>query len=134
MDELPQLYNILVGEMSLVGPRPLLPLDQPNDMSLRLCVRPGLTGLAQVHGERTMSADDKNALDIWYIQNTSLLLDIKILFRTVVVFARGERVDHYTLEVAREGFERLRSQNATVGAFTPSRVGKGQLETVPSVG
>ena len=134
LDELPQLYNILVGEMSFVGPRPLLPSDQPNDMSLRLCVRPGLTGLAQVHGERTMSAEDKNALDIWYIQNASLLLDIKILFRTVIVFARGERVDRYILEVAREGFKRLRSQNAAVGAPTPSRVGKGQLETVPSLG
>ena len=63
-DELPQLYNILIGEMSFVGPRPLLPVDQPKEVGARLLVRPGLTGLAQVHGGRNISAEDKNALDI----------------------------------------------------------------------
>ena len=110
LDELPQLYNILIGEMSFVGPRPLLPSDQPADATSRLSVRPGLTGLAQVHGERDMSAEDKNTLDIWYIQNASLWLDIKILLRTVMVFVRGERVDHFTLHAAREGLERLKRQ------------------------
>jgi lipopolysaccharide/colanic/teichoic acid biosynthesis glycosyltransferase len=111
LDELPQLYNILIGEMSFVGPRPLLPMDQPKDMMSRLCVRPGLTGWAQIYGARTMSADDKNTFDTWYIQNASLWLDIKIMLGTVMVFARGERVDHNKLHAARSGLE-LKNQNA----------------------
>ena len=79
LDELPQLYNILIGEMSFVGPRPLLAIDQPEDMNLRLSVRPGLTGFAQVNGGRNISVEDKNALDIWYVRNASLWFDIKIL-------------------------------------------------------
>ena len=133
LDELPQLYNILIGEMSFVGPRPLLPCDQPEDMTSRLCVRPGLTGLAQVHGERDMSAEDKNTLDIWYIQNASLWLDIKILLRTVMVFVRGERIDHFTLHAAREGLERLKSQSAA-GSLVPSGVISRQVEIIHSVG
>jgi lipopolysaccharide/colanic/teichoic acid biosynthesis glycosyltransferase len=101
LDELPQLYNILVGEMSFVGPRPLLPLDQPDDPTARLSVRPGLTGLAQVIGERDMLPADKNALDIWYIRSASLWLDFQILLRTFFVVIRGERIDHHTLEIAR---------------------------------
>ena len=112
LDELPQLYNILIGEMSFVGPRPLLPCDQPDDMTSRLSVRPGLTGLAQVHGDRTMSPNDKNTLDIWYIQNASLRLDIKILLRTVIVFLRGEHVDLEMLQVAQEGLKKLNGRDA----------------------
>jgi lipopolysaccharide/colanic/teichoic acid biosynthesis glycosyltransferase len=106
LDELPQLYNILIGEMSFIGPRPLLPLDQPEDSELRLSVRPGLTGLAQVHGERDMPVEDKNALDIWYVRNASLALDIRIVVRTIVVFWRGERVDLRMLRTARAGLKR----------------------------
>ena len=83
LDELPQLYNILVGEMSFVGPRPLLPVDQPKDRTVRLLVRPGLTGWAQVNGGRDVSAEEKAAFDIWYIANASLWLDIRILTRTL---------------------------------------------------
>jgi lipopolysaccharide/colanic/teichoic acid biosynthesis glycosyltransferase len=83
LDELPQLYNILVGEMSFVGPRPLLSIDQPTGQNARLLVRPGLTGLAQVNGGRDISAEHKAALDVWYISNASLSLDIKILLRTL---------------------------------------------------
>ena len=72
LDEIPQLYNILTGEMSFVGPRPLLPTDQPMETSARLLVRPGLTGMAQVFGARDISPEDKNALDIWYVQHASL--------------------------------------------------------------
>ena len=61
-------------------------------MDSRLSVRPGLTGLAQVHGGRNISPEDKNALDLWYIRNASLWLDIEILLRTVAVLVRGERV------------------------------------------
>ena len=102
LDELPQLYNILVGEMSFVGPRPLLPCDQPDNVSVRLGVRPGLTGLAQAYGERTMPPNDKNALDLWYIQNASFWLDIKIISRTAIVLLRGERLDAGMLGSARQ--------------------------------
>jgi lipopolysaccharide/colanic/teichoic acid biosynthesis glycosyltransferase len=102
LDELPQLYNILVGEMSFVGPRPLLASDQPIDIVSRLSVRPGLTGLAQVHGVRDMSPNDKNALDLWYIENASLWLDLKIALRTGLVLARGERIDVKMVERVRE--------------------------------
>ena len=89
LDELPQLYNVLIGEMSFVGPRPLLPVDQPVETSARLLVRPGLTGLAQVRGGRNISPEDKNALDIWYVRNASLWLDIKILLQTPIVMIEG---------------------------------------------
>ena len=99
LDELPQLYNILVGEMSFVGPRPLLPVDQPPVEALggtseaRLAVRPGLTGWAQVNGGRDMSAEDKMVLDLWYVQNASLALDIRILWRTLLMVLLGERMN-----------------------------------------
>ncbi len=79
LDELPQLFNILRGDMSFVGPRPLLLRDQSPADSARLLVRPGLTGWAQVVGGRAISADDKAALDVWYVKHASLLLDLSIL-------------------------------------------------------
>jgi len=91
LDELPQLYNILIGDMSFVGPRPLLPKDQPSSYRARLLVRPGLTGWAQVQGGRTVSPADKAALDVWYVLNASLHLDIRIALRTVGVVLFGER-------------------------------------------
>lgn len=94
MDELPQLFNVLRGEMSLVGPRPPLPseVSQYEDWhKQRLVARPGLTGLWQVSGRSDLSFDEQVLLDIYYLENWSLLLDIKILFRTVpiVLFGRG---------------------------------------------
>ena len=74
LDELPQLFNILSGDMSFVGPRPLLPIDQPAAYAARLLVRPGLTGCAQVKDGREISAADKAALDVWYVRNASLAL------------------------------------------------------------
>src|SRR5262249_30200008 len=68
LDEFPQLFNILRGDMSFVGPRPLLPRDQHDAHRARLLVRPGLTGWAQVVGGRTISAEDKAALDVWYVR------------------------------------------------------------------
>jgi lipopolysaccharide/colanic/teichoic acid biosynthesis glycosyltransferase len=100
LDELPQLYNILMGEMSFVGPRPLLADDQPRAIGTRLSVRPGLTGFAQVYGKRTLEPDDKNTLDIYYIRNASLWLDAKIMLRTALVLARGERLDEKMLKAA----------------------------------
>jgi lipopolysaccharide/colanic/teichoic acid biosynthesis glycosyltransferase len=86
LDELPELWNVLKGEMSLVGPRPLLmqylPLYSP-EQARRHEVRPGITGWAQVNGRNAIGWDDKFKLDIWYVDNQSLLLDIKILWLTV---------------------------------------------------
>lgn len=93
LDELPQLLNILTGEMSFVGPRPLLPIDQPAAYAARLLVRPGLTGWAQVNGGRVISAADKAALDVCYVRNASLALDFEIVLRTISIVIFGERVD-----------------------------------------
>ncbi|WP_423414173.1 sugar transferase [Hyphomicrobium sp. B1] len=93
LDELPQIYNVLVGDMSFVGPRPLLPVDQPSAPAARLCLRPGLTGWAQIKGGRDISSEDKAALDLWYIRNASFTLDVKILAQTARMVLFGERVD-----------------------------------------
>jgi len=91
LDELPQLINVLVGEMSLVGPRPL-PADDGDflgDVRRRLLVRPGMTGLWQVSGRSELSWDDAVRLDLYYVDNWSLAFDLLILWRTVgVVFGR----------------------------------------------
>jgi lipopolysaccharide/colanic/teichoic acid biosynthesis glycosyltransferase len=86
LDELPELWNVLRGEMSLVGPRPLLmeylPLYTP-EQARRHELRPGITGWAQVNGRNAISWPDKFALDVWYVDNQSFWLDIKILWITV---------------------------------------------------
>ena len=110
LDELPQLYNILLGEMSFVGPRPLLPVDQPQWQHSRLVVRPGLTGWAQVNGGRDISPEDKAALDIWYIVNASLSLDIVILLRTLVMLVLGERVDRSAVQAAHATLDKMKSR------------------------
>src|SRR5690606_37822551 len=100
LDELPELWNVLKGEMSLVGPRPLLmeylPLYSP-EQARRHEVRPGITGWAQVKGRNALGWEEKFALDVWYVENRSLLLDLRILLVTVAsvlsrhgVSARGE--------------------------------------------
>jgi lipopolysaccharide/colanic/teichoic acid biosynthesis glycosyltransferase len=91
LDELPQLLNILRGEMSLIGPRPLLPVDQPPDVGSRLAVPPGITGWAQVHGGNLITPDEKNALDEYYIRNASFWLDLKILLKTALILFTGDR-------------------------------------------
>ena len=86
LDELPELWNVLHGEMSLVGPRPLLmeylPLYTP-EQARRHEVRPGITGWAQVNGRNAISWADKFALDVWYVDHRSLWLDVRILWLTV---------------------------------------------------
>lgn len=86
LDELPELWNVLKGDMSLVGPRPLLmdylPLYSP-EQARRHEVRPGITGWAQVNGRNALSWDEKFKLDVWYVDNRSLWLDIRILWLTV---------------------------------------------------
>src|SRR5262249_56331501 len=89
LDELPQLLNVLFGEMSLIGPRPLLPEDQPTNMSIRLSVRPGISGWAQVNGAKLVTKEEKEKLDEWYIRNASLWLDLRIAMITIKLVLRG---------------------------------------------
>lgn len=104
LDELPELWNVLKGDMSLVGPRPLLMQYLPlysREQNRRHEVKPGVTGWAQVNGRNSLSWDDKFKLDTWYVDNRSLLLDVKILFLTVKkVIARDgiSQVDNVTME------------------------------------
>ena len=95
LDELPQLWNIIKGDISLVGPRALIPGELHNygDRSLLLSVKSGLTGLAQVSGRRDISFEERRSLDLYYIQNWSLWLDFQIIARTIiaVIFRKGAR-------------------------------------------
>jgi sugar transferase EpsL len=95
LDELPQLFNVLKGELSLVGPRPLLmeylPLYNANQ-ARRHSVRPGITGWAQVNGRNAISWEDKFKLDVWYVDHQSFWLDMKILWLTVKKVVRSEGV------------------------------------------
>jgi lipopolysaccharide/colanic/teichoic acid biosynthesis glycosyltransferase len=91
LDEFPQLFNVLIGDMSLIGPRPLLPVDQSESIRLRFQVRPGIIGLAQINGGTSLSPEEKDALDEWYIRHASLTLDLKIVLRTIWVLVRGNQ-------------------------------------------
>jgi len=104
IDELPELMNVLRGDMSLVGPRPLLmqyvPLYTP-DQARRHDVRPGMTGWTQVNGRNTLTWDEKFVHDVWYVDHRSFRLDAAILARTVKLVVRGEGVTapgHATME------------------------------------
>jgi lipopolysaccharide/colanic/teichoic acid biosynthesis glycosyltransferase len=92
LDEQPELWNVLKGEMSLVGPRPLLMEYLPlysKEQSRRHEVRPGITGWAQINGRNAISWEEKFKLDVWYVDNRSFWLDLKILFKTIkTVFSR----------------------------------------------
>ena len=92
LDELPQLFNILKGDISLIGPRALLPgeLRDYGDRSLILTVKSGLTGFAQVSGRRDISFEERRALDIYYVKNWSFGLDLAIFFKTIAVVLKGE--------------------------------------------
>jgi exopolysaccharide biosynthesis polyprenyl glycosylphosphotransferase len=101
-DELPQLWNVLKGEMSLVGPRPLLCRDMPKEVGTlaeRYCIRPGITGWAQVNGGKKIGNDAKIPLDIYYIRNISLDLDIKIMLMTVGMLINGEKVTEEAISI-----------------------------------
>ena len=98
LDELPGLWNVLKGDMSLVGPRPLLVEYLPlysEKQSRRHEVRPGITGWAQVNGRNAISWDEKFDLDVWYVDNQSIWLDVKILWMTIgkVIFRTGISAD-----------------------------------------
>lgn len=97
LDEFPELINVLKGDMSLVGPRPLLMEYLPRyspEQSRRHEVKPGITGWAQVNGRNAISWDDKFRYDVWYVDNHSLLLDMKILFRTMLNVMLQKGINH----------------------------------------
>ena len=100
LDELPQLWDILRGEMSIIGPRPLLPVDLPEESSLRLQVPPGLTGWAQVHGGKLVTVEEKNALDEWYIAHASVMIDLRIIWLTFLTSMRGDRRTEFAVKNA----------------------------------
>jgi len=109
LDELPELWNVLRGEMSLVGPRPLLPsyLERYSpEQGRRHEVRPGITGWAQIHGRNDTTWDERLARDVWYVDHRSLLLDARILLRTVLLVLRREGIaasGHATMPEFRGG-------------------------------
>jgi lipopolysaccharide/colanic/teichoic acid biosynthesis glycosyltransferase len=92
LDELPQLWNVVRGDMALIGPRPPLPSEVARydaDVARRLLVRPGITGLWQVSGRSTLSWDDTVRLDLYYVENWSLTLDSVIIWRTLAAVLGG---------------------------------------------
>lgn len=109
LDEFPQLFNVLKGDISIVGPRPLLMEYLPlytDEQKKRHDVKPGITGWAQINGRNSISWEEKFELDIWYVQNQSFLLDMKILILTVVKVLKSEGINQ--------------QGNATVEKFTGS--------------
>lgn len=114
LDELPELWNVFKGDMSLVGPRPLLmeylSLYSP-EQARRHEVRPGITGWAQVNGRNALSWDEKFALDVWYVDNQSIALDLHILWKTLMAVFRRDGISaagHETMPRF-EGSDRMRS-------------------------
>ena len=99
LDEIPEMFNILRGDMSLIGPRPLLVryLDRYNkEQRRRHDVRPGLTGYAQVHGRNAVSWEDRFAMDVWYTKNVTFLVDLGILFSTIKTVLKHEGIHSET--------------------------------------
>lgn len=105
LDEIPELFNILKGDMSLIGPRPLLVryLDRYNEeQHHRHDVRPGLTGYAQAHGRNNVSWEDKFAMDVWYTKNVTFINDVKIILCTIKTVLKREGISSGTSETMEE--------------------------------
>jgi lipopolysaccharide/colanic/teichoic acid biosynthesis glycosyltransferase len=122
LDELPQLLNVLLGDMSLIGPRPLLPEDQPTNPSLRLMVRPGITGWAQVNGRNLLTADEKERLDEWYIQNASVWLDLRIVLRTLQIICRPNEASIDGTNPRMETIRRLKNVRAEPSSLSRAKL------------
>lgn len=117
LDELPQLINVLRGDMSLVGPRPLLPEYLPfytATQARRHDVRPGITGWAQVNGRNAISWDEKFALDVWYVDNQSFALDMRILAKT------------FRRVLVKDGINS--AENVTMARFDQEQISKSKAE------
>ena len=115
LDELPQLLNILVGDMALIGPRPLLPEDQPTNPVTRLMVRPGITGWAQVNGGKFLTPQEKDQYDEFYIRNASPWFDLRIVFMTLrILFRFTAHTDHEVAADCVVGFGKAENQHSTV--------------------
>lgn len=115
IDEIPQFWNILAGDMSLIGPRPLLVSYLPlysHAQSRRHEVKPGITGWAQVNGRNTVSWDDKFKLDVWYVENMSFLLDLKIAIKTVKKVLASEGISAKGHETMPTFSEYLQNKNS----------------------
>jgi lipopolysaccharide/colanic/teichoic acid biosynthesis glycosyltransferase len=107
LDELPQLWNVLIGDMAIIGPRPLVAADldaMPDQGRARAMARPGITGWAQVNGGQQLAADEKLALDLWYADHASLALDLRIIARTLAMMLLGEHRDPRAIATARAAF------------------------------
>jgi len=120
LDELPQLWNVLRGELSLVGPRPLLMEQSPlynAKQARRDAVKPGITGWAQVHGRNSISWEEKFELDVWYVDNASFALDLKILWLTVCKVFRQEETAREGALVVKDftGSMQVEDRNKTIG-------------------
>lgn len=99
LDEIPSFFNVMKGDMSIVGPRPLLEeylILYSQEQKKRHNVRPGITGLAQISGRNSLSWDEKLKLDIWYVENRNLILDIKIIFKTIFKVLKRDGISHDT--------------------------------------
>jgi len=99
LDEIPSFFNVMKGDMSIVGPRPLLEeylILYSQEQKKRHNVRPGITGLAQISGRNSLSWDEKLKLDIWYVENRNLILDIKIIFKTIFKVLKRDGISHHT--------------------------------------
>jgi lipopolysaccharide/colanic/teichoic acid biosynthesis glycosyltransferase len=128
LDELPQFYNILAGDMSFVGPRPLLASEQFDVGGTRLQVRPGLTGWAQIHGGRDAPIEEKATLDIWYINRMSLWLDIIISLGTVRMIIMGDRRDAAKVKEAMEDLI-LHQGNENMSVEAPEALAKRPVDS-----
>jgi lipopolysaccharide/colanic/teichoic acid biosynthesis glycosyltransferase len=115
LDELPQLFHVLSGKMSFIGPRPLLLEDQPQDGEVRLAVRPGISGWAQIHGGDHLTPEEKLILDIWYIRQLSLGLDIRIALKTVIVMIKGSKPRRDVIEQCRSVLGEIYLKNSELG-------------------
>ena len=97
--------------MSLIGPRPLLPEDQPSNRSIRLSVRPGISGWAQVNGAKLVTKEEKEKLDEWYVRNASLWVDLQIIMMTITVILKGR----VSSEEILADTDQVRSKNVALG-------------------
>ena len=107
LDELPQLFNVLKGDMSLIGPRPLMPRYlqlYSKEQMRRHDVKPGITGWAQVNGRNNITWTRKFELDVWYVDHISIILDVKILFMTVMNVIKRKDIEYNGNSVNSEGF------------------------------